>query len=74
MGLHLLPFYPSSSDDGFAVIDYHRVDPAFGDWNDMIRLGASFGSLFPDLSARVQKLGGADKVATSLAEGQRDKR
>ena len=26
-GIHLLPFYPSSSDDGFAVMDYGAVDP-----------------------------------------------
>lgn len=29
--VHLLPFYPSSSDDGFSVEDYRTVDPAFGD-------------------------------------------
>ena len=26
-GVHVLPFYPSSSDDGFSVIDYRAVDP-----------------------------------------------
>jgi sucrose phosphorylase len=30
--LHLLPCFPSSSDDGFAVIDYRQVDPTLGDW------------------------------------------
>lgn len=34
-GLHLLPFYPFSSDDGFAVIDYMVVDDAAGDWEDV---------------------------------------
>ena len=28
--LHILPFFPYSSDDGFAVIDYREVDPAMG--------------------------------------------
>lgn len=41
-GLHLLPFFPSSSDDGFAVTDYLRVDPALGDWDDIHRLGRDF--------------------------------
>jgi sucrose phosphorylase len=41
-GLHLLPFFPSSSDDGFAVTDYHRVDPAFGSWSDVETLGRPF--------------------------------
>ncbi len=34
-GVHLLPFYPYSSDDGFSVIDYLQVDPALGDWTDV---------------------------------------
>ena len=33
--LHILPFFPSSSDDGFSVIDYRQVDPALGDWTDI---------------------------------------
>jgi len=41
-GLHLLPFFPYSSDDGFAVIDYTRVDPALGSWEDVERLAGSF--------------------------------
>lgn len=45
-GLHLLPFYPSSSDDGFAVIDYQAVDPALGDWEDINRLGRQFRLMF----------------------------
>ncbi|ELY2496427.1 DUF3459 domain-containing protein [Cronobacter muytjensii] len=36
--IHLLPFYPWSSDDGFSVVDYHRVDPQCGDWDDIARL------------------------------------
>ena len=34
-GIHILPFFPSSGDRGFAPMDYHKVDPAFGDWNDV---------------------------------------
>lgn len=34
-GLHVLPFYPSSGDRGFAVIDYDTVEPAFGTWEDI---------------------------------------
>jgi glycosidase len=41
-GLHVLPFFPSSSDDGFAVIDYQAVDPALGSWDDIGALGRSF--------------------------------
>lgn len=37
-GVHLLPFSPSSSDDGFSVIDYRLVDPALGSWEDVGKL------------------------------------
>lgn len=36
--VHLLPFFPWSSDDGFSVIDYHRIDTHCGDWQDIARL------------------------------------
>jgi len=36
--IHILPFYPYSSDDGFSVIDYLSVDPALGSWNDINEL------------------------------------
>lgn len=33
--IHLLPFYPWSSDDGFSVIDYRQVDSSYGDWTHL---------------------------------------
>lgn len=36
--IHLLPFYPWSSDDGFSVVDYHQVDPSSGSWQDISQL------------------------------------
>jgi sucrose phosphorylase len=44
--LHLLPFHPYSSDDGFSVIDYRAVDPRFGSWEDIEELGRSFHLVF----------------------------
>ncbi|MFA4907815.1 MAG: sugar phosphorylase [archaeon] len=44
--VHLLPFFPYSSDDGFSVIDYKFVNPAFGDWPEIETLGASFDLIF----------------------------
>ncbi len=44
--VHLLPFYPYSSDDGFSVIDYRAVDPALGSWADVARLGRHFRLMF----------------------------
>ncbi|HET7376897.1 MAG TPA: sugar phosphorylase, partial [Anaerolineae bacterium] len=44
--IHLLPFYPYSSDDGFSVIDYRQVDPALGTWPDIDRIGLHFHLMF----------------------------
>lgn len=33
--VHILPFFPYSSDDGFAVIDYSSVNESLGDWGDI---------------------------------------
>lgn len=41
-GVHILPFFPSSSDDGFAVVDYLRVDPRFGSWDDIRAIAEDF--------------------------------
>lgn len=34
-GVHILPFFPYCSDDGFAVMDYYEVNKALGDWEDI---------------------------------------
>ena len=44
--VHILPFFPYSSDDGFSVIDYYQVNPAFGDWGDIFSLGKHFRLMF----------------------------
>ncbi len=36
--VHLLPFYPSTSDDGFSVAQYDAVDPSVGTWADVAAL------------------------------------
>ena len=44
--VHILPFYPSSSDDGFSVMDYYAVDPELGTWEDVEALGRNFEMMF----------------------------
>ena len=44
--VHLLPFFPSSSDEGFSVIDYREVDPALGNWRDVQAIGEDFDLMF----------------------------
>ncbi|SHJ28438.1 sucrose phosphorylase [Malonomonas rubra DSM 5091] len=40
--VHLLPFFPYSSDDGFAVIDYLQVNPELGDWSQVAEINRNF--------------------------------
>ncbi len=40
--LHLLPFFPSSSDDGFAIIDYEKIDNQHGEWKDFKKISSNF--------------------------------
>ncbi len=44
--VHLLPFYPYSSDDGFSVIDYRAVDSRLGAWSDIGKIGRHFRLMF----------------------------
>ncbi|MEL6700423.1 MAG: alpha-amylase, partial [Pseudomonadota bacterium] len=41
-GVHILPFFPFSSDDGFAVTDYEAVNPQLGEWSDIARIAERF--------------------------------
>ncbi|MEO0779537.1 MAG: alpha-amylase family glycosyl hydrolase, partial [Bacteroidota bacterium] len=44
--VHLLPFYPYSSDDGFSVVDYYRVNPELGTWEDIQQLSEDYQLMF----------------------------
>lgn len=45
-GVHILPFYPSSADRGFAPMDYQVVDPAFGNWDDVKHISDNFYTMY----------------------------
>lgn len=46
-GVHILPCFPWSSDDGFSVKDYHEIEPSYGTWSDIERIGSE-GELMLD--------------------------
>jgi len=46
--IHILPFYPYSSDDGFSVINYKQVNQKLGDWQDIENISRDF-KLMADL-------------------------
>ncbi len=45
-GVHILPFFPSSADRGFAPMRYDEVDPAFGSFEDVDALGQEYYLMF----------------------------
>ena len=47
-GVHILPFFPYSSDDGFSINDYTAVNPKLGNWDDIEKIGLEF-DLMSDL-------------------------
>ncbi|MEC8811305.1 MAG: sugar phosphorylase [Pseudomonadota bacterium] len=40
--VHILPFFPYSSDDGFAVMDYLAVNESHGEWEDIKQISSEF--------------------------------
>jgi sucrose phosphorylase len=44
--LHILPFFPYTSDKGFSVTDFRVVDPDLGSWRDVEEIGKRFKLLF----------------------------
>lgn len=54
-GVHILPFYPYSSDDGFSVIDYFQVDPRHGSWEDIVSMGKHYRLMFDAVINHISK-------------------
>ena len=46
--VHILPFFPWSSDDGFSVMDYKSVNESLGSWNDIKAISSDY-DLMSDL-------------------------
>ncbi|MEJ2428651.1 MAG: alpha-amylase family glycosyl hydrolase [Deltaproteobacteria bacterium] len=44
--IHLLPFFPWSSDDGFSVMDFFAINPELGSWEDIVAIGGDFQLMF----------------------------
>jgi len=44
--IHILPFFPYSSDKGFSVLDFETVDPMLGNWGDIEDLGTRYKLMF----------------------------
>lgn len=53
--VHLLPMYPYTSDDGFSVVDYRKINPALGDWPQVNELAEKHGLMFDAVINHISK-------------------
>lgn len=54
--VHILPFYPYSSDDGFSIVDYKGVCPLKGSWRDIEALGREHRLMFDGVINHMSQL------------------
>lgn len=53
--VHILPFFPYSSDDGFSVIDYKKVNPELGSWEDIKNFSKNYYLMFDAVINHISK-------------------
>lgn len=41
-GVHILPYFPYTSDDGFSISDYRQVRNDLGDWDDIKKISNEY--------------------------------
>ena len=66
--VHLLPMYPYTSDDGFSVTDYRKINPDLGDWKDIEDLSKSYGLMF---DAVINHISRSSKWFQGYLEGEK---
>jgi len=53
--VHILPCFPYTSDDGFSVVDYWKINPELGDWEDVQALSQDFDLMFDGVINHMSK-------------------
>ncbi len=53
--VHILPMFPYTSDDGFSVVDYKKINPDLGDWEDVKKLAADYHLMFDAVINHISK-------------------
>ena len=54
-GLHVLPFFPSTADRGFAPVTYREVDTRFGTWEDIMALSEDYYLMYDYMINHISK-------------------
>lgn len=53
--VHLLPMFEYTSDDGFSVIDYRKIDPKLGDWNNINDFAKDYRMMYDFVANHMSK-------------------
>jgi sucrose phosphorylase len=53
--VHLLPMFPYTSDDGFSVVDYMKINPDLGDWHHINELSKDYDLMFDGVINHISK-------------------
>lgn len=53
--VHLLPMFEYTSDDGFSVVDYMKIDENLGDWNNIKELSKDYRLMFDFVANHMSK-------------------
>lgn len=53
--IHILPMYPYTSDDGFAVVDYKNINPELGTWNEIELMSKHYDFMFDAVINHISK-------------------
>lgn len=51
--VHILPPYPSSSDRGFAPLTHLKIEPKWGDWEDIQNISKDFGLMLDVIAGHI---------------------
>lgn len=53
--VHLLPMFDYTSDDGFSVVDYRKINPKLGNWNNIEELSKNYRLMFDFVANHMSK-------------------
>lgn len=53
--VHILPMFPYTSDDGFSVVDYRKIDPRLGDWQDLQYMAQDYRLMYDFVANHISK-------------------
>lgn len=67
--VHLLPMFPYTSDDGFSVKDFRKINPDLGSWNEIEMLKKEYGLMF---DAVINHVSQSSEYFTEYANGNPD--